>query len=163
MNIFRNFMIIGFVILASECSFAQEIWTIGPMLHVNFGGEKRSTSFSIEAAYWNINKFIYSVDFAVEFGRGRMFLYSEAQTGIGVTGISMGPVVEFNFSENATRLGVQGSCWINYIVGVDYRMRFIDHKKLQYIGFYAKLPIATTGLDDDGGGSTSLDDWDDWD
>jgi hypothetical protein len=38
---------------------AQEVWTLGPMIHINFGGgEKISTSFSIEGAYWNLNNFI---------------------------------------------------------------------------------------------------------
>ena len=46
---------------------AQEIWTVGPMLHVNFGREKPTVSFAIEAAYWNITTFPYSVDFGIEF------------------------------------------------------------------------------------------------
>jgi hypothetical protein len=162
MKVFR-IVVIASLMMASTFSFSQEIWTIGPMLHFSLGGEKRSTTFSIEGAYWNINKFIYSVDFAVEFERGKMRLYSEAQTGLGVTGLSLGPVVEFNFRESKTRLGVQGSCWINYIFGVDYRMRFIDGKKLHYAGAYFKLPMATSGLDEDGSSGSSYGDWDDWD
>jgi hypothetical protein len=148
--------------LCATSTFAQEIWTIGPMFHINFGGEKRSTAFSIEAAYWNITHFIYSVDVGLEIERGKLRVYSEGQTGLGVTGISLGPVVEFNFPESKIRLGVQGSCWINYILGVDYRIRFIDNKKFNYIGLYGKLPVATSGLEG-GDGSTSYDDWDDWD
>ena len=160
MNVIRNCILI--VILAvSQVSFSQEIWTIGPMLHFGIGGEKKNNSFSIEAAYWNIYSFIYSVDFGLEFERNRVRLYSEAQTGIGVTGISLGPVVEFNKGGHP-RLGVQGSCWLNYFVGFDYRVRYIGKEKLHYTGIYAKLPFATAGLDDDGDGS-SWDDWDDWD
>lgn len=132
------------------------------MLHINFGGEKRTTAFSIEAAYWNITHFIYSFDAGIEVERGKLRLYSEGQTGLGVTGLSFGPLVEFNFRESKTRLGVQGSCWINYIFGADYRLRFIDGQKLHYIGFYAKVPMATSGLETSDG-STSFDDWDDWD
>jgi hypothetical protein len=132
------------------------------MVHINFCGEKRSTGFSIEAAYWNITHFIYSVDAGIEIERGTLRLYSEGQTGLGVTGVSLGPVVEFNFPESKVRLGVQGSCWINYILGADYRMRFIDGHKFHYVGFYGKIPVATSGLDEEGG-SASYDDWDDWD
>lgn len=155
-------VVLSIFVFYSTTSMAQEIWTIGPMLHFSFGGEKRSTAFSIEAAYWNITHFIYSVDMGLEIERGKLRLYSEGQTGLGVTGISLGPVIEFNFPESKVRAGVQGSCWINYIFGVDYRARFIDGKKFHYAGIYAKVPMATSGLED-GDGSTSYDDWDDWD
>ena len=162
MKILKNVSVLALFLLANGSVLAQEIWTVGPMFHINFGKEKRTTAFSIEAAYWNITRFIYSVDVGLEIERGKLRLYSEGQTGIGVTGVSLGPVVEFNFPESKTRLGVQGSCWINYILGVDYRIRFIDHQKFNYIGFYGKLPVSTNGFDDDGR-STSYDDWDDWD
>ena len=158
----RGFILAALMFLVCELSFSQEIWTIGPMLHINFGGEKRTTSFSIEAAYWNLNNFYHSVDFAMEFTRGQVLFYTEAQTGIGLTGISFGPVVQINKRGGGIKLGVQGSCWFNYFLGVDYRMRFIDHKKLQYIGVYAKLPVAANGLDSSGS-SSSWDDWDGWD
>ena len=145
---------------ASTLSFAQEIWSIGPMLHFNFGGEKPRTTFSIETAYWNIDAFPYSVDFAVEFGRNKVFIYSEVQTGIGITGVSFGPVVQLS-SKYGSHIGVQGSCWANYILGFDYRIRFIDHQKLNYIGSYIKVPFATSGFDDDGNNSSSWGDWDD--
>src|SRR5688572_1552146 len=141
----KHIIALTFLVTVIGPAFSQEIWTIGPMLHITLGGENRAKTFSIETSYWNINKFIYSVDFAVEFGRGRMLLYSEAQTGIGLTGISMGPVVEFNFRENKTSLGFQGSCWLNYLIGIDYRLRFIDHQRLHFVGMYAKVPIATNG------------------
>jgi len=162
MKTIKRYFAIGVVLGISISSYAQEIWTIGPMIHINFGGEKRTTAFSIEAAYWNITHFIYSVDAGIEVERGKLRLYSEGQTGLGVTGLSLGPIVEFNFRESKTRLGVQGSCWINYIFGADYRIRFIDGQKRHYVGFYAKVPMATSGLDEDGE-STSFDDWDDWD
>ncbi|MFN6038268.1 MAG: hypothetical protein ACK452_07360, partial [Bacteroidota bacterium] len=46
---------------------SQTIWTIGPMIHFNFGEDKLKVSYNIEAAYWNYAKFPWSVDFAVEF------------------------------------------------------------------------------------------------
>jgi hypothetical protein len=148
-----------FFALISVRTNAQEIWTIGPMLHINFGGEKRTTSFTIEAAWWKIKGIPHSVDFAIEFDKGKLRLYSEAQAGIGLTGISLGPLLEFNFKEHKTRVGIQGSCWINYIVGVDYRIRYVDKNRFDSIGFYGKVPMATSGLDSDGSGF----DWDDWD
>ena len=141
-------------------AFPQEIWTIGPMFHLNFGDKKRSVSFAIEAAYWNVKGFPHSVDFAIEFDKGKLRLYSEAQTGIGITGVSLGPVLEFNFRESKTRVGLQGSCWANYFLGLDYRIRFIDKKKFHCVGLYGKLPFSTSGLDTGGGDGF---DWDSWD
>jgi hypothetical protein len=125
MNSYRKIIIAALVMLKLN-AFSQEVWTIGPMLHFNFGGEKRTTSFAIEAAYWNIKSFPYSLNFAIEFDKGKIRVYSEAQTGIGVTGISLGPVIEFNARESKVRMGIQGTCWANYILGLDYRIRFID-------------------------------------
>lgn len=138
---------------------AQELWTIGPMLHVNFGGEKRTTSFAIEAAYWNTSKTPYSIDFGVEFDRKKTRLYSELQTGIGITGISLGPVIQFS-STTGTKLGVQGSCRINYVLGVDYRMRFLRDEKIHSVGSYAKVLRVSTGLET---GNDGWSDWDHWD
>jgi len=157
----RSFVFVSFLVVLSDVCQAQEIWTIGPMFHVGLSGEKKKKSFAIETAYWNLNHFFYSVDFAVEFERGKFRMYSEAQTGIGLTGISLGPVVEFN-KGGKTKLGVQGSCWINYFIGFDYRVRYIGKETLHLTGMYFKLPIAASGLDDDGG-SSSWGDFDDWD
>ena len=138
---------------------AQEIWTVGPMVQINFGGgEKLRTSFAIEAAYWNVNNFPYSVDFAFEFEKGKTRIYSEIQTGIGVTGVGAGPVLEFNLKESKTRVGWQATFWANYFLGLDFRMRFIDDKMYKAIGAYVKLPVATSGLD-----SNSNSSWGDWD
>ena len=135
---------------------AQELLTIGPMLHINFGGAKRSTSFAIEAAWWNAKGLPYSVDFAMEFDHGKLRLYSEGQVGIAVTGLSLGPVLELNFKESKIRFGMQGSCWINYGLGVDYRIRYIDKKRFDCIGLYAKLPFTSSGFDSPDGNF----DWD---
>jgi hypothetical protein len=151
----------GLLMLSFYSSIAQEVWTIGPMLHYNFGGEKRTTSFSIEAAYWNVYKFPYGLDFAVEFGRKKIRLYSEIQTGVGVTGISLGPVVEFDTAGSGTHLGVQCTAWVNYFIGADYRIRYIDKQTFHAGGVYGKLPIAHSGFDEDNNSSSGSWDWDD--
>jgi len=161
MGLPNRFLIFLFLLGPGSLS-AQELWTIGPMLHVNFGVEKRTTSFAIEVAYWNLKSFYYSIDGAIEFDRHRIRLYSELQTGIGLTGISLGPVFEVNTKEGKFHAGIQGSAWINYILGVDYRIRWINKTNYQCFGGYVKLPIAQSGLDTDGDGD-GLDDWDDWD
>ena len=159
-------MLIGLAVAASERAFSQEheiIWTIGPMFHYNFGGEKRTTSFGIEAAYWDVTHFPYGVDAAIEFDRNRIRLYSEAQTGVGLVGISLGPVVEFNTKAAKVHLGVQGSGWANYFLGVDYRFRYIDKTKYHCVGLYAKIPFATSGIDSSSGSSHSHSHSWDWD
>lgn len=162
--ILRNCLLPGVILLLSHShSFSQEIWTIGPMLHLNFGGTPKSTSFAIEAAYWNITRFYYGVDAGIEFDHGRIRVYSEAQTGVGLTGVALGPVVEFNPRKSKTLVGFQGSCWANYFQGVDYRLRLIDKKKIHAVGVYAKLPMATVGLDDGSHHTLNWDNWDEWD
>jgi hypothetical protein len=132
------------------------------MLHLNFGQEKMTTSFAIEAAYWNISRFPHSIDFALEFDRGKVRLYTEAQTGIGLAGLALGPVIEFNTQKHYTRLGIQGSVWANYFIGVDYRIRRIDKYTTHAPGIYGKLLIASSGFDESNS-SSGWGDWDDWD
>lgn len=137
----------------------QSVWTIGPMFHYNFGGEKRHFSFAIETAYWNIKNFPYSIDGGIEFGKKRVRLYSEVQTGIGVTGIAAGPVLEINKAERKVRLGIQSSVWLNYFIGLDYRYRRIDKTNFYCVGTYGKIPFATK--DWNSGSSNGGDfDWD---
>jgi hypothetical protein len=158
-NFLKILVTTGFVLTLQVTTTAQEIWTIGPMLHVNFGEEKPTVSFAIEAAYWNVTNMPYSVDFGIEFDRKKTTrLYTELQTGIGVAGISLGPVFQYN--KTSAKLGLQGSCWVNYFLGVDYRMRFLRDEKIKSVGTYVKLPVATSGLDDGDGDSN---DWGDWD
>jgi hypothetical protein len=145
--------------MANLSALAQEIWTIGPMMHVNFGRGKPTVSLAIEAAYWNVRGVPHSVDFGIEFDRRKTTrFYSELQTGIGVAGVSVGPVLQVGGGDGA-RLGLQGTAWINYYIGLDYRMRFFRGQKHRAVGLYAKLPVATTGLEGDGDSS----DWGDWD
>src|SRR4051812_16341014 len=100
-----------FTLSFSFKTFGQEVWTIGPMLHYNLGGEKRHFSWAIELAYWNVKNVPYSIDGGIEFNKKRIRFYSEVQTGIGVTGLSIGPVLEINKVEHTARLGFQTTFW----------------------------------------------------
>lgn len=160
MNPHKTLIVTAFLFIVNLNALAQEVWTIGPMLHLNFGRGKPTVSFAIEAAYWNISNFPHSVDFGIEFDRRKTTrFYSELQTGIGVAGVSVGPVLQLGGGDGA-KLGLQGTAWINYYIGVDYRMRFFRDQKHHSGGIYAKLPVATSGLDD---GDGSGDSWDGWD
>jgi hypothetical protein len=140
-------------------SKAQEIWTVGPMMQINFGGEKKwSVSYALEGAYWNADAFPYSIDMGLEFEKGKFRIYSEAQTGIGLTGISVGPVLQLG--KNGIKLGLQTTFWVNYILGLDYRIRFIEKTRYHCAGLYVKLPVETSGLDSGSSGSYDFDGWD---
>lgn len=137
----------------------KEVWMLGPMLHYNIGGEKNRWSFSIELAYWNYEKFPYSFDAAIEFEKQKVRLYSEVQTGIGLAGISLGPLVEFRTKEKAIKAGFQGSIWGNYFLGFDVRVRKAGGETYICPGTYVKMPLGIYG--DDGDDSNDSDwDWD---
>ncbi len=140
-------------------TIGQSIWTIGPMIHYNFGGEKRHFSWAIEVAYWNIKNIPISIDGGVEFSKKRIRLYSEAQTGIGVTGLSIGPVLEINKIERKVHLGIQTTFWLNYYIGLDYRYRRIDKTNFNCVGTYGKIPFATKDMKSSN--SNNYHDWDD--
>ncbi|MEJ1241378.1 hypothetical protein WBG78_24740 [Chryseolinea sp. T2] len=157
----HKILVIALLLVTSLNASAQSIWTIGPMLHVNFGGgQKKSVSFAIETAYWNVNKWPYSVDFGIEFDRKKTRFYSEFQTGIGVAGISAGPVFQVGKGSGA-KLGLQVTSWVNYYLGFDYRMIFLRNEKRMGVGTYVKVPIATHGLESSSSGHSHWDsDWD---
>ncbi len=137
----------------------KEVWMLGPMLHYNIGGEKNRWSFSLELAYWNYEKFPYSFDAAIEFEKQKIRLYSEVQTGIGLAGLAVGPLVEFRTKEFAIKAGFQGSIWANYFLGFDLRVRSTGGDTYFCPGTYFKMPLGIYG-DSDG----DSDDWDsDWD
>lgn len=81
-----------FVLLCFFCmapAFAQVVM-VGPMLHLNFEGKKVKPSFAVEASCWWLKGIPYGVDAGFEFQKGKFRLYSEAQTGIGIAGLSAG-------------------------------------------------------------------------
>jgi hypothetical protein len=135
MKIFKA--LICFVLLTNCPSVAQSVYTIGPMLHFNIGDRPVRTSFGIEFAYWNIDHTPYGFDLGFDCQKGKFRLYSEMQTGVGVAGMSAGPFLEFR-NEKPVSLGMQGSIWANYIVGMDLRFRFSKGQDYFAPGFYAK-------------------------
>ena len=157
----HKILAVGFLFALSMEVNAQTIWTVGPMLHVNFGGgQKKSVSFAVEAAYWNVVKWPYSFDFGIEFDRKKTRLYSEFQTGVGVAGISGGPVFQFG-KDSGAKLGLQVTSWFNYYLGVDYRMIFLRNERRMAVGTYVKVPIATHGLESSSSGHSHWNsDWD---
>lgn len=150
-----------FLMPISYFASAQTIWTVGPMLHVNFGGGKAKVSYSVEVAYWNFSGFPYSIDFAAEFESKRIRLYSEAQTGVGVAGVAAGPVLEFQTDKSATKLGLQVSLWGNYFLGFDLRYRVVGSQSSFCPGIYVKTGFA--GRDKDGNEIHSTSHWHDLD
>ncbi len=148
------------VVLISHFKYiSQSVWTAGPMLHYSFGGEKRHFSFAFEVAYWNFKNVPYSFDGGIEFSKKRTCLYCEAQTGIGFTGVSAGPVIEYNKEERKLRAGYQATFWMNYFLGFDYRYRRIDKTHFNCIGTYGKLPVATKDMKSSNGNNYHS--WDD--
>lgn len=125
---------------------AQHVYTIGPMFHYNFGGgSKGQLSFGLEAAYWNVFEVPYGFDIGVDFEKGRFRLYTEAQTGIILGGVSVGPYLEFPKNGDPTRLGLQTSIWANAVLGVDLRARFSRGETRFAPGLYAKYPWTPGG------------------
>lgn len=139
---------------------AQDVWMLGPMLHINFGGEKTKLSYALEASYWNYQNFPYSFDFAVEFEKGKFRVYSEGQTGIGFAGISAGPVLEYRKSDKKFKLGFQGSVWANYFWGFDFRIRKIGGENFISPGTYLKIPVTKVKSDGEEESNSGWD-WDD--
>ena len=147
----KSFLLIKFLVIISVFTNpveAQTIWTIGPMLHVNFGDEKTVCSWNMEVAYWNFSGFPWSVDMGLEFERKKFRIYTEGQTGIGVAGIASGPVFEINRVDKKESLGWQSSVWGNYYWGFDIRYRKIGGKSFFAPGTYLK--IGFNGRDENG-------------
>jgi hypothetical protein len=135
----------------SKKAYSQVVWTVGPMLHINFGDKQVKASFAIEAAYWNFYFIPYSLDAGIEFEKQKIRVYSEFQTGIGLAGGSIGPVFEFNTKEINVKGGIQASLWANYFIGFDLRYRRIGGKEFIAPGVYAKLPVYFYDKDDPDG------------
>lgn len=158
----RQRFIFLLVLLLPFTSIAQnkEVWMIGPMLHLNIGKEKPTLSYSMEVSYWNYRNVPYSVDFGLEFESNKMRFYSEAQTGIGIAGIALGPVVQYNFNERKLTPGLQTSLWVNFFWGFNFRYRHIEGQSYFCPGTYFKLPTGYGGSSG-GGGDSWYSDWDD--
>jgi hypothetical protein len=135
--------------------YSQDAWTLGPMLHVNFGEGKPTVSYGIEGAYWDFSHFYYGIDGGFEFGDNKVRLYGELETGLYVVGMGMGPVLEYNSIQSKVHLGFQYSIWANYFLGLDYRKRWIDSTTYNCVGIYLKVPFNTTGFDNSTSSNTT--------
>jgi hypothetical protein len=123
---------------------------IGPMVHYNFGAEKKYFSYGIEASVWyqsNIPNFpLYGLDFGYEFDKTSKRVYSELQIGIPSFGISNGVVMEWS-KDQPKAFGYQGSIWFAVIGGVDFRYRNINNSKTYAPGVFGKGPVYLDGRD----------------
>jgi hypothetical protein len=146
-------------IIPHAISQKPQVWMLGPMLHFNISQKKMHPSFGIELSYWNYAHYPYSIDGAIEFEKKKIRIYSEAQTGIGVLGFSLGPVIEFRTDEHKVKLGAQGSMWANYFGGFDVRLRMIGGHSYFSPGLYFKIPL---GIGESDGHYHHHSDWD-WD
>ena len=143
----KLFLILLFFVTSLNLIFSQQIWTIGPMVHFNFGVEKPTVSYGIEGAYWNFDHFFHSVDAGIEFERSKIRIYSELQTGIVLAGIGCGPLLEINTSERSAHMGVQGSLWLNCFLGFDCRLRKVgNNNSIGCFGLYGKVPFTSNGI-----------------
>lgn len=141
-------IILTIISLLSSAS-TKEIWMIGPMLHINIGSEKIRPSIALEVSYWNYESFPYSIDGGVEFEKSRVRVYSELQAGIGLAGVSCGPLVEFRTDEGAVKGGFQGSMWANFFWGFDIRFRSAGGAFYFSPGTYFKIPLKAFELDEE--------------
>ena len=110
--------------------------TIGPLFHVNFGGEEGDFSFNLNEGVLPM----HSIDLGFEAQRKKVLFYCEYQVGLIWAGASVGPVLEYN--GNAAQVGFQGSVWGDYFLGLDFRLRKIIHQPLVYApGVMFKIPV----------------------
>lgn len=143
--------------VAAEAEPRVRYFSIGPMLHWNFSrGDFRFASYGLEAAWWSysyggegllggpaplIEEFDrpgYGLAAGFDAGRGSCRWYVEPEIGWGLGGFSLGPVVELPYSGVATRWGIQGSAWANFILGADLRYRRLGGEGYLAPGAYAK-------------------------
>jgi hypothetical protein len=119
-------------------SKAQHIYTMGPTVHFNIGNGLVKTSYGLEFSFWDISNFPGGFNVGIEGERKAFRLYSEGQTGIGILGLSLGPYLELR-KETPIKIGLQGSGWVNYIVGIDMRFRTGNTTDHFSPGLYAKF------------------------
>ncbi|WP_114781953.1 hypothetical protein [Botryobacter ruber] len=137
---------------------AQDVISVGPMLHFNFGDRKPKVSWGVEAAlWWYQDSFPASVNLGFDRRKGSTVLFAQAQTGVGVAGVAAGPYLELQ--EGEASVGMQTDYWINYFAGLNYRIRYGTGNNRKALGFYVKAPIPIGPQDEENG---NVFDWD-WD
>ncbi len=158
MKLFLKTVIFSLLLVLSNVKVkSQEIWTVGPMLHVNFGGEKVTASFALETAYWNVYVLPVSIDGGIEFDKHKIRIYSEFQTGIGFLGVSAGPLVEIGTKPFYVVPGFQTSAWLSCFAGIDMRYRRVLKKDYFAPGLFVKLPVYFYDKDNPDGNSHNSD------
>ncbi|MFD2248587.1 hypothetical protein [Pontibacter ruber] len=155
----KKLLLLLFSILLFAEVRAQDVFSAGPMLHYNFGDKKPKLSWGIEAAvWWYEDGFPISANIGFDRRKGSTILYTQAQTGIAVAGLSVGPYLELR-KEEPTVLGLQTDYWINNYLGLNYRIRYGGGQKQKALGGYVKLPVSLIPEEEREDG-----DWDwDWD
>lgn len=145
----------------SQAADPIRFWAIGPRVHYEFGGgtigKTGAWGFGMEASYWKefserLSPLPWSyggLDFGFDITRGRLRLYSEAQSGIAL-GLSVGPYVDMPLTSASLRrgpaqLGLQGTLWGYYLVGADYRFRISRAGFSRSMGLFTKLPVWGAG------------------
>jgi hypothetical protein len=145
--------------MAARAAPRLEYITIGPMLHFNFGGNAyQSFSWGLEAAYWNYPRgpedgFLknspdtpgWGAALGFEVDRNAFRFHLEPQVGWVLAGLSLGSVLEAPRGGGPTLLGLQGSAWMNAILGFDLRYRRIGGKNFQALGQYVKIGALVSG------------------
>ncbi|WP_266203209.1 hypothetical protein [Pontibacter kalidii] len=156
----KNKLLLLVALLAFSSAKAQDVFSVGPALHFNFGDKKPKVSWGVEASlWWFEDQFPVSGSLGFDRRKGSTVLYMQAQTGIGIAGVSAGPYLELR-KEDVAVLGLQTDYWVNYFAGLNYRVRYNGEGKQRALGIYVKAPMQF-GLDDEDG---EEDDWDwDWD
>ncbi len=130
---------------------SSQIAFIGPMFHYNFGSNQDNHfSWGVEASVWYPslihNTFIPNgLDVGVEFEKKKFRLYGEIEVGF-LAGVSLGYVGEFDRIQR-WRGGFQGSVWLAYLFGFDFRYRSIDNNKVYAPGLFFKYPVGYAKID----------------
>lgn len=140
-----------FVVLFSLYSFANSasdfarVLTFGPMIHLNFGGDKMQISWALELAYWQSfdesrGYHFHGVDLGIEFQGRTKRIYSEYQNGYSLFGGSAGPVLEYSYGD--WKYGLQGGAWGAFVAGVDVRVRYmLANEFVLAPGWFVKWPL----------------------
>ena len=129
------------MLLSFSTAQPQDVSSVGPAIHFNFGDKKPKVSWGVEASlWWFEDQFPISGNLGFDRRKGSTILYMQAQTGVGIAGISAGPYLELRKEDNPV-LGVQTDYWLNYYAGLNYRVRYSGEGNQKALGFYFKAPL----------------------
>lgn len=148
---FLTFLLSLFLIVG--LAKADALWTFGPTLHLDFGKGKWEPSAGLEYGIWGLTQFgpagskvPLGADVGIEFSRTEARIYSEVQGGM-FAGISVGPYLEFPYTDERPDYGIQGSIWGAYILGWDLRGRSGTDGKTVSTGVFGKVINCFDGPD----------------